>query len=390
MKTTRISLIALAFALLVLRIVLWPVAQHTNDMELAYVPWQTFLIEHGRWHALRAPFGDYFPSYYEMTALTSYLDGHLSRVAQVKLVSFTFDVVASIAAYFLARGVAGRDSVARLIAPFCILAGPTVILNSAVWGQCDIVYTSFLILTVAAMIAGWGALAVLLFGVALACKLQAIFLCPFLLAMLLQRRIRWHHFLLLPVGWIVSLIPPFLNGASIPAYLSLPSAQGNEFSLLSIDIGNIYVLAKLVHLSDSIGLWIGVIATLGVGVVIGLLGTRPGFQSAKNTLLLACGSLIAMPYIMPRMHDRYFFPGEVLLCILACVASEYALPSGLLLSGSLLSYACYFQPAYRHWAMGPAFLVNTLALVVMLKQALSSQVPRVGEESSPQPVVAAT
>jgi Gpi18-like mannosyltransferase len=273
--------------------------------------------------------------------------------------------VASVAAYFLARSVAGQHSIARLIAPFCILAGPTVILNGAVWGQCDIVYTSFLILTVAAMIAGRGALAVLLFGVALACKLQAIFLCPFLLAMLLQKRIRWHHILLLPVGWIISLIPPLLNGASIPTYLSLPAAQGQEFSLLSIEIGNIWVLAKLIHLSDSVGIWIGVVATLVAGMVIGLFGARPAFQSPRNTLLLACASLVTMPYIMPRMHDRYFLSGEVMLCILACADRAYALPAGLLLSGSLLSYGCYFQPAYRHWVMGPAFLVTTLALVVI-------------------------
>jgi hypothetical protein len=77
-----------------------------------------------------------------------------------------------------------------------------------------------------------------------------------------------------------------------------------------------------------------------------------------------------MPYVMPEMHDRYFFPAEILLCLLACVTRDAILPAVLLLCGSLVEYACYFDLALRHVIMTPiAFLFNSAAIVLLLKSA---------------------
>ena len=147
------GLAVLALALLTLRILLWRVGNTNFDMREAYLVWQSYLIEHGRWHALRQPIGMYFPAYYELTTLTSYLDGHLNRVVQIKVISFCFDIFAAIVAYKVIGRIKLREederrpSAAQLVAPFTILAGPTIILNGAVWGQCDIVFTSFLLLS---------------------------------------------------------------------------------------------------------------------------------------------------------------------------------------------------------------------------------------------------
>ena len=99
-----VGLAVLALALLTLRILLWRLGNNNFDMREAYLVWQAYLIEHGRWHALRQPVGMYFPAYYELTTLTSYLDGHFSRVTQIKLISFCFDIFAAVVAYFLVPG----------------------------------------------------------------------------------------------------------------------------------------------------------------------------------------------------------------------------------------------------------------------------------------------
>ena len=93
------GLAVLALALLTLRILLWRTGNANVDMRQDYLVWQSYLIVHGRWHALRQPIGMYFPAYYELTTLTSYLDGHLDRIAQIKVISFCFDIFAAIAAY---------------------------------------------------------------------------------------------------------------------------------------------------------------------------------------------------------------------------------------------------------------------------------------------------
>ena len=86
------GLIILALALLTLRITLWRYFVN-SDLQNAFLPWQTYLLEHGRWHALQHPFSMYFPAYFDLTAMTSYLDGHINRISQIKLLSFVFDIV---------------------------------------------------------------------------------------------------------------------------------------------------------------------------------------------------------------------------------------------------------------------------------------------------------
>jgi Gpi18-like mannosyltransferase len=343
-------------------------------MREAYLVWQSYLIEHGRWHALRQPIGMYFPAYYELTTLTSYLDGHLNRVVQIKVISFCFDIFAAIVAYKVIGRIKLREederhpSAAQLVAPFTILAGPTIILNGAVWGQCDIVFTSFLLLSTWAVLAEMGALATLFFGFALAFKLQAVILTPFLLAMVLARRIRWQHLLLVPVGWIIALIPPIMNGAHVGDYLLQPNSQAGAFPVLAIDVGNPWGFAQFVGLTVRIALPLGLAITAALFLALGLWGSAAGFRSAVNTLALAALSAQAMPYFMPKMQGRYFLPAEVFLGVLSCVDLAFALPAGLVILASLLAYGEYFAPFARHFVLFVALLANTAALWLVFQR----------------------
>jgi Gpi18-like mannosyltransferase len=257
-------------------------------------------------------------------------------------------------------------------------------LNGAVWGQCDIVFTTFLLLCICATIAGMGALATLLFGFALAFKLQAVFLIPFIIAMLLQRRIRWWHLLLVPVGWLVALLPPLLNGAQPWEFFMLPSTQGDAFPTLAINIGNPWMIAEWLHVSVHLGTLGGMALTILVVVALSLWGARSGFKTATNTLVLAALCTLVMPYIMPKMHDRYFFTAEVLLCILSCVDRAFVLPAALVLSASLLSYVSYFQQHERLSMLAVSLAANTAALWLAFRWAAV----RAADEESLQPHVA--
>ena len=368
------GLAVLALALLTLRILLWRVGNTNFDMREAYLVWQSYLIEHGRWHALRQPIGMYFPAYYELTTLTSYLDGHLNRFVQIKVISFCFDIFAAIVAYKVIGRIKLREederhpSAAQLVAPFTILAGPTIILNGAVWGQCDIVFTSFLLLSTWAVLAEMGALATLFFGFALAFKLQAVILTPFLLAMVLARRIRWWHLLLVPVGWIIALIPPIMNGAHVWDYLLQPNSQAGAFPVLAIGVGNPWGFAQFVGLTVRIALPLGLAITAALFLALGLWGSAAGFRSPVNTLALAALSAQAMPYFMPKMQGRYFLPAEVFLGVLSCVDLAFALPAGLVILASLLAYSEYFAPFARHFVLFVALLANTAALWLVFQR----------------------
>ena len=363
----------LIFAFVGLRIGLWRYINN-SDLLTSFVPWQSYILQHGRWHALQHPLGIYFPAYFDLTVLTSYLDGHhVNRINQIKLISFCFDLLAAYIAYALVsrivRDLEARNhfSLAPKIAALSILAGPTVLINGSAWGQTDIVYTTLLLLSTYAVIAGSGAAAALFFGFALAFKLQAVFLVPFLGAMLLARRIRWIHLLLVPVGWILSLIPCILAGGTLREFLMLPFTQGDKFPVLAINIGNPWTALMLLHFNERLGTLLGIAITVAVTIVISVWGSRAVFQTPTNTLMLASFSLLVLPYVMPRMHDRYFFAAEVFLCILSCIDLDFWFPAALVLSASLISYSNYFLYHVRYLVLLPALLANTAALWLALR-----------------------
>jgi Gpi18-like mannosyltransferase len=396
-RSVTVGLIILALALLTLRITLWRYFVN-SDLQNAFLPWQTYLLEHGRWHALQHPFSMYFPAYFDLTAMTSYLDGHINRISQIKLLSFVFDIVTAVVAYYLVgrltRGSTspGRRSLAQLVAPFCILAGPTVLVNGAIWGQSDIVYTCFLLLSTFSVIAGSGAFAVIFFGVAFAFKLQAIFLAPFIAAMVLQKRIRWWHLLLLPVGWLAALVPPVLNGARALEFLSLTSSQGESFPTLAINVGNPWIIADRIHLNVHFGTLVGIALSALLMIALTIWGAQPAFRGARNTLVLATLSILSVAYVMPKMHDRYFFPAEIFLCILSCVDLAFVLPAALVLTASLICYGNYFLYHVRYSVLAGALLANTAALWLVFQQVMlrirTEEHPP--QSQSPPPATAST
>ena len=396
-RSVTLGLIILALALLTLRITLWRYFVN-SDLQNAFLPWQTYLLEHGRWHALQHPFSMYFPAYFDLTAMTSYLDGHINRISQIKLLSFVFDIVTAVVAYYLVRRLTpgstprSRRSVAQLVAPFCILAGPTVLVNGAVWGQSDIVYTCFLLLSTFSVIVGSGAFAVLFFGFAFAFKLQAIFLAPFIAAMVLRKRIRWLHLLLLPVGWLAALVPPMLNGAKAWEFLSLTSSQGESFPTLAINVGNPWIIADRIHLNVHFGTLVGIALTALLMLALTIWGAQPAFRGARNTLAFATLSLLSVAYVMPKMHDRYFFPAEIFLCILSCVDLAFVLPAALVLTASLICYGNYFLYHVRYSVLAGALLANTAALWLVFQQVMlrirTEEHPP--QSQSPPPATAST
>jgi Gpi18-like mannosyltransferase len=325
---------------------------------------------------MRHPVGDYFPAYYEMAILSSLLEPHLARIAQVKLIPFCFDLLTAAVAYMLASVLQRRyaapleNLTPRIVAIFTVLAGPTVIVNSAVMGQQDIDFTFFLLSTVLSVVAGSGALAPLFFGLAVAFKLQAIFLSPFLLAMILRRRIPWWSLSLLPVGWLLALTPPLLAGASLREYVTLPFTQMSEIPALAVNIGNPWVIANVLHLPARVGVPLGLIISACAGVAVVALGLRKAADTPRGIVAVAAVSLLTMPYVMPKMHDRYFFPAELLLSILACVDLRFLMPAALVIAASLISYAGYFTEYAHHPGTALSLMATTLALYTVVRYAV--------------------
>jgi hypothetical protein len=70
-----------------------------------------------------------------------------------------------------------------------------------------------------------------------------------------------------------------------------------------------------------------------------------------------------MPWILPKMHERFFFPADVLALGLAFALPRYWSAAVLLQVGTLLAYMHYLAGVVRaaQWASVPV----TLALAIL-------------------------
>jgi Gpi18-like mannosyltransferase len=93
-----------------------------NDFGDFLLPWYNFILQHGRFEAFGFAFANYSPPYLYLISLGSLLDGWLSPVVIIKLISIVFIPVAAVAVYRIAR-LCGRSRELSLLAAavFCAL-----------------------------------------------------------------------------------------------------------------------------------------------------------------------------------------------------------------------------------------------------------------------------
>lgn len=132
--------ILIVIASLLLRIQIFPFI--TGDYLNALLPWFNFYKIHG-FTGFQTGVGDYNVSYqYFLYLLTK---TNFSPLVAIKILSVCFDFVLAFAIYITVRALRCDGIYSALIFSSVILLSPTVFYNSALWGQCDALYTSFLV-----------------------------------------------------------------------------------------------------------------------------------------------------------------------------------------------------------------------------------------------------
>ena len=300
--------LAVSIVALVVRYALLP---HTNlDTDSALLPWYDYIVSHGGIHALRDPFSDYnLPYLYLLTAAT-YFHGAVPPLAAIKTISIAGDFAAAAAMFRLVRLRYPAGDVPWL-AYGAVLLAPTVVLNSAAWGQCDSIYTACLIACVYSACRDRPLATVVWFALAVAFKLQAVFLGPFMLLLFIERRIPWRYALAAPVVFALTLVPAALIGRPIGDLATIYLRQADEYHQLSAHAPNFYIFIPNTLYGP----------VLRVGAVVGAVGgLMLAFSRRRSRVPLDATALVRaatlsvalMPFLLPAMHERYFYPADLL------------------------------------------------------------------------------
>ena len=313
----------------------------------------------------------------------------------IKFFTVIFDYALSLAMMQAAGHFAGKKAALPVMLIVCAL--PTTLIDGACWGQCDTVYVFLIVMSLYWMKTKKPVGAAVMLSLAFAFKLQTIFFFPVVLLALIHGEYKPKHALVFAATYLVTMLPALIAGRSFTDAVSVyanqsmgqyyerlfynapnlytffplrESANRQEFTWLRYLSGidgeatNAYIDQALTPTYQNAALFACILLTLLV-VVYWLMHAKE--ITPEMTLDFALFFAIFLPFVMPKMHDRYFFAADALTLALAAAWPQLALPALLCEFASLLGYHAYLRMRYLlPMADGALALIAALAILTVV------------------------
>ena len=267
----------------------------------------------------------------------------LPALISIKIVSIMFDFGVALMAGLIVRKLLifkktkGHIRKYGFVITYSIVVLlPTVIINSALWAQCDAIYTFFVLASIICLLYKRNSLAFVMLGCAFAFKLQFIFVLPvYLLLYLKNKEFSLLNFLWIPIMLIVLSLPAILCGYSVPQIFNTYFLQVGEYKALTLNYPNIYQLFSGEYKYVS---FVGYgLCVLLFAVLFCLVVRSPKKISASNLMTLFLFSVMVCVTFLPSMHERYAYMADV-LGVIYLMAGGSAIIAILVESISLYGY----------------------------------------------------
>ncbi len=325
--------------------------------------WYNFLKSEG-FSGFSKSFSDYPPLYlYYIYFLASC---NIDLKIGVKTLSVIFDFLLALVVSLVVKEVTKNEILGK--SSFLVfLFVPTVFINSSWWGQSDAIYTFFVIFSIYWFIRERYLIAMLSYSFAFALKLQSVFILP-LIGILLFRKIIYDkdfklifYPLIIPLVYIISIIPSYLAGRDLVDLLTIYLFQANQYDKIVMGAPNIYQFVPVyfyenktfVDLLTYLGIFITFIVVFSLFIFFVFFSQKlDADKIIKVSLLFA----LVIPFLLPRMHERYFYMADVLSIIFAFVFPDKWYYSLVFVLSSLISY----------WGMHIPFSVFGMEFVIGL------------------------
>lgn len=325
--------------------------------------WIDFFRENGGVAALADPIGNYNVPYLYFLALFSYAD--VSGLHLIKLTSVAFDVALAWGAMRL-TGVFSNSAGRQLLTFLGVFLLPTVILNGALWGQCDSIYVAFAVISVYLALKNRPVLSVAFIALSFAFKLQAVFVLPLFAVFLYTKKIKLRHLAAFPVSYFIVILPAVLCDRplwdTITLYFSQTGSVGsglnyNSPSVFAFFDGNV----DAVFYSRA-----GVVFAFAFVFAV-LLWLYIKRRRVTNEVILSCALLfsVCIPFLLPHMHERYFFAADIFSFVFAVLLPRYIAVPVCCSFASLLGYHAYLKARYLlPMSYGSIALIIVIILII--------------------------
>lgn len=360
---------ALTFFALVMRYALRHII--AGDYKMFFEPWVATLREAGggiKGLAAEFEYVDYTTPYLTILSFIS-ICPFLNTLLLMKLVSVFFDFVAAFAIMAIVYDRT-KNATYAILGYGALLFAPTVVANGAMWAQCDIIFSSFVLWSVYFILRDKPNTALIFYGIAFAFKLQTFFILPLFVILWMKGKVKLKHFLWIPIMYVVGMIPSLIAGKSFWELISVYFFQANgamDIYALSHKFPNVYQLigtdSFLFEYADA-GIWV----TLCTLMILLYVFARKQY-TLSNELILRLGMLFTMTvvFFLPHMHERYAILVDVLsIAYFFYDPKKYYIPVLTILC-SFAGYTIYLAQNN----MIPMFVYTIIFMLLMFDHAVS-------------------
>lgn len=302
--------------------------------------WMKSIKEHGGFDSLSIAISNYTSPYMYIMCLVSELTPH--SLIGLKFASYIFDFAASIAAFAIVYKIT-KSTTKSMLSMTLILFSPAVLIDSAYYCQCDIIYSAIILYAMCYFLKNDSKKCLILVGLAFSFKLQALFFLPFLIIMWSKNTcVKFKDFIYIPCVYVIMQLPAIMMGRSAKELLFLYFDQADYYPWGTLNYPNAYyfldeTIKNNHHMKE--------ISSAGLYLCIGLLGMVAYYMynkrfrmTAKIQLLTIMFTVGLAVYFLPHMHERYGILIDLFAIILFCVDFKYI---KLFAGYSLVTIFCY-------------------------------------------------
>ena len=158
---------------------------------------------------------------------------------------------------------------------------------------------------------------------------------------------KWYHLAAFPATYAVTAIPAVMAGRpfmdAIMLYFNQAETVGSSLNYNSPSVFAIITDVEDTERASKIAILCAFAFMLLVLLAAFLMRKR-----LSNTALMVFAAIFAVgiPFILPHMHDRYFFAADILTLLLAFILPITAPLAALTQFASLLGYHAYLKMRY--------------------------------------------
>ena len=188
--------------------------------------------------------------------------------------------------------------------------------------------------------------AVLWFSFAFCIKLQAIFFLPVLIGYCLKEERTAGYLVAIPLLYFVSIIPARLGGGALTDLLLVYGKRSRKSTArLAYQRQNVFALfsnysftASELQLLMYAGVAAGLLVSLGIATMV-----YKNKLSSRAMVLVSLLCFLLVPYVLPRLLERYFYLADIISVLYACYAPRSWYLPVLVVGASFLAYMPYLS-----------------------------------------------